>query len=399
MTTHETPTSRWFRWVGTLTLVFGGAWFLLDGWSDSHVLSRQSTWAAITLALALSGVVAARRYHDRLGARLCLGLAAATLPLHFAQLGSACFDLSTGRTDLTFAVLLSAAIVLALVPVLALGGAALFRRWAWPFTALLFGLSCPLLLPTRAGDPIALLVAGELLVLVVVEVSARRQGARFESWNAHAARALLFVPLLILLGRNTLHEITRSWVSASLVTLATLLFFTGRRVPLGRSTRGVLDFAVVVCAAVAASMLALTLSTACLAFAGGILLSCAFCHPRSPAQGLVWLGTTTLCALGWWAWFAASPLVTLTALALCGGYLTLAYHRRSASGSVAHLLLAINLVASAAVSLVRFPVSFGWLLPTTLGISLLLLGSSLQSSSSWPRRAWAKLTGHFSPQV
>ena len=175
-----------------------------------------------------------RKAHPRrsracsIAGKLCLGLGAATIPLHFAQLGSALFELHEHGGATPSSVLLSAGIVLLLAPVLALGGAALVRRWVSPFTLLLFVLACPLLLTTRGGNSIACFAFAELGLLVALEWLVLSRRTDLQGYEGAAVRALLCVPLLILLGRNALHEVTRLWLAAVLATPGALLLLGGK---------------------------------------------------------------------------------------------------------------------------------------------------------------------------
>src|SRR5690349_9851381 len=78
----------WLRWGGAITFLGAGVLFLLEGVDDDGALGRELSWAAITVVLSIFGIVAARAGRDAAGARVLLGLAAATIPAHFAQVGA-----------------------------------------------------------------------------------------------------------------------------------------------------------------------------------------------------------------------------------------------------------------------------------------------------------------------
>src|SRR5947207_13637040 len=80
--------SAWLRWLGALTFLAAGGGFLVEGWTDAATLRREIAWSVVTVGLTVLGIVSARRLRDAAGARVFLGLAAATIPAHFAQVGA-----------------------------------------------------------------------------------------------------------------------------------------------------------------------------------------------------------------------------------------------------------------------------------------------------------------------
>jgi hypothetical protein len=395
MIDNQLAIGRFFRWAGVLALISAGVAFLVEGWTDPHLLPRQLAWAGITLALVVSGVLSARRFRDPLGARVCLGLAAATIPLHFAQLGSSLFELHQDGLATPSSVLLSGGIVLLLVPVLALGGAALVRRWAVPVTLLLFALGCPLLLTTRAGDTIAWFGLAELSVLASLELLVLSRRTDLEGLEGAAVRALLCLPLFILLGRNALHEVTRLWLAALFATPGALLLLGAKRID---ETRGFRDFAELF----AGALLALAGGFASASWAAGpvalataLLAVAALSRNTRQMQGVGWCGTLALGGAVVTGFGAPSHLVSCFGIAVSAGYVALAYQRRALGWCAASACGSLGLAAGLVVSLVSFPVYFGWLLPAVVGLVLLVLGSSVQSPHSRGGRVWASLTEHF----
>ena len=395
MIDNQLAIGRFFRWAGVLALVSAGIAFLVEGWTDPHLLPRQLAWAGITLALVVSGVLSARRFRDPLGARVCLGLAAATIPLHFAQLGGALFELHRDGLATPSSVLLSGCIVLLLVPVLALGGAALVRRWAVPFTLVLFALGCPLLLTTRAGDAIAWFGLAELSVLVSLDLLVLSRRADLEGLEGAAVRALLCLPLFILLGRNAPHEMTRLWFAALFATPGALLLLGARRID---ETRGFRAFAEVLAGALlalAGCLASASWSAGPVAVATALIAVVALSRNTRQMQGVGWCGTLALGGAVVTGFAASSHFATCLGIAVSAGYVALAYRRRALGWCAANACVAFGLAAGLLVSLIAVPVYFGWLLPAVVGLLMLVLGSSVQSPHSRGGRAWASLTEHF----
>ncbi len=398
MSPDELPIGRFLRWAGIFGLLAGGALFLIEGWTDPHLLSRQLAWAGITLALVVSGAVSARRFRDPLGARVGLGLAAATVPLHFAQLGSALFDLGRDGLASRASVVLSGGIVLLLLPALALGAAALVRRWAVPLTLLLFGLSCPLLLTTRAGDVIAWLGLGELLSLVGLELLVLSRRADLDGREGGAVRALLCLPLFILLGRNALHDVTALWFAMLLATIGTFSLLGSKWLSDAGPARDVVEILGGLLLAVAGVLSSASFGAGPVCGATGVLVALALSRATAPARFLGCCGSVALGCAAALGFGGPNTLVTGLGVAVGVGYVALGYQRRSLGWCAMSGGAVFGLLASLLVSLVTVPVYFGWLLPAVGGLLLLVLGSSVQSPHSRGGRIWAGLTAHFSAE-
>ena len=90
------------RWLGCGGIVLSAVIFLLQGFDDVGDVLRN--WAYLILMVALGGIGIALKYtlQDGKSARLLLGLAAAVIPIQFAQLGGMIHTLVTGTTDSSF---------------------------------------------------------------------------------------------------------------------------------------------------------------------------------------------------------------------------------------------------------------------------------------------------------
>ena len=399
MSRENVDIARLFRWAGVLAVLGAGVAFLVEGWTDPRVLPRQLAWAGITLALVTSGVLSARRFRDPSGARVGLGLAAASIPLHFAQLGSALFELRGSGAATPSSVLASGGVVLLLLPVLAVGGAALVRRWALPFTVLLFALGCPLLLTTRSGDTVAWLALGELSLLLGLEQAVLSRRADLAGIEGGAVRALLCLPLFILLGRNALHDVTAFWFALLLATPGALLLAGAKWLGDERGLRTAAELMSSMLLASAALLASASWIAGPVGVASALLVATALSRDTQTTRLLGCLGSTALGLAAATGFGGKSPLVTSWGIVAGLGYLALAYQRRSLPWCALSGCSAFGLVASVLVSLITVPVYFGWLLPAVAGLLLLTLGSSVQSPQSRGGRIWAGLTAHFMTKV
>ena len=90
------------RWLGCGGIVLSAVIFLLQGFDDVGDVLRN--WAYLMLMVALGGIGVALKYvlQDGKSARLLLGLAAAVIPIQFAQLGGMVHSLISGAGDSAF---------------------------------------------------------------------------------------------------------------------------------------------------------------------------------------------------------------------------------------------------------------------------------------------------------
>jgi hypothetical protein len=392
-TRHELGASRWLRWIGSLVFVGSAFWFLVEGWTDEGVLGRELAWAGVTLALTVLGILSVRRLRDATGARIFLGLAAATIPAHFAQLGATTWAYWVEGTSSMGALSGALAVVLALAPPLCLGVRALVRRRGLALTALLFALSLPLVVPSRDGHFVAGTALAELGLLVLLELRAFRHDPELATREGIAARALLAAPCAILLLRNAFYASTPFW-AASLVAAPSVVLLTLPRVrEMGATASRILQ----ACGTVGllGALCATGMDLRLLGLAASVVILAATrmtdIGPRLLGRiGTgVFVATTGVIAIGW------SPLYGLLALAVGALHVLSAYERRSLSQLIATALASVAALAVHLVELVRLPPHGVWIAPAALGIALLWLASLSERHRPTLDRLWLRLVSHF----
>jgi hypothetical protein len=390
---RELGASRWLRWIGCLVFVGGAFSFLVEGWTDQGVLSRELAWAGVTLALTLLGIVSVRRLGDATGARIFLGLAAATIPAHFAQLGATTWAYWVEGTSSAGALAGALALVLALAPPLCLGVRALVRRRGFALTALLFALSSPLVVPSRGGHFVAGTALAELALLVVLELRAFRHDPELATREGIAARALLAVPCAILLVRNAFYPPTPFW-TASLIGAPSVVLLTLPRVrEMGATASRILQ----ACGTVGllGALCATGMDLRLLGLAASVVLLAATRVTDIGPRLLGGIGTgvfdatSGVIAVGW------SPLCGLLALPVGALHVLSAYERRSLPQLVAAALASVAALAVHLVGLVRLPPHGVWIAPAALGIALLWLASLSERHRPTLDRLWLRLLSHF----
>ena len=132
------PLTTILRRLGSVCLVLSGVVFMLQGWKTMTSEEKYLAFLGFTAFLSTAGVVCATWFADTKTARTFLALGAATLPVHFSQLGARLYPAFSGEayaqtssyagtTPYAMLGLLIAGIVIT-IPVAYLGIAALYRE-------------------------------------------------------------------------------------------------------------------------------------------------------------------------------------------------------------------------------------------------------------------------------
>ncbi len=395
-TQAEFSVSACLRWLGAALLFGASTTFLVQGWSEVGVLGRELSWAGLTLALTLFGIWAVRKLDDAKGARVGLGLAAATIPLHFAEMGGGIWSYRHEGLGSLPALGAAALVLAALAPVLGLGVAALVRRRGALLIGCLYLLSAMLLVPTRNGDAISAMVLVELVLLFGFEALVAKRDIRLQTREGIAARCLLLVPVVVLLLRNANYPATDLWLAMLLFlpsALAAALPWVARlsgRVAMWLESLGVLGMT-------GALLIALPIT----AFSGVILstaLAGAAWASRQSGALFAWCGVVALAACSVVAWDNPNVAFILAIVPAGVVHVAVAFRRRSLGClGLASLSTAVGLVGQLALH-VRWPAQNAWMLAAGVGVLLLVVASLVDSKRGELERLWAHLSRHFAEE-
>ncbi len=395
MSSESSSVSTWLRWIGAALLVGATTTYLVQGWTDIGVLGRELSWAALTVSLAAYGIVAIRKLDDPKGARVGLALAAATIPVHFAEVGGGVWSyFHEGLGSLT-KVLVAALVLVPIAPLLALGVSALVRRRSAALTGTLYLLSAALLVPTRHGDVIAAMVVAELLLVMLLEMFVWRRDVRLETPEGVTARCLLLVPVAILLLRNANYPATDLWISAVLFFPASIALVSSRferlnrRVAIALETAGVFGVAGSLVMALWASAFSAVLVSAALAL---------YAHRARSGAFFQWcgVGLFALCALI--AFDTPDAALSLSIVPAAVVHAGVAYRRRSLGGLITACAAGVvGLVGQMSLHL-RFPAENAWIVAAGAGVVFLVLASLIESRRADIQRVWARLGRHFAEE-
>jgi hypothetical protein len=385
------------RAIGAATFVVAGASFLVEGWTDPGILRRQLLWAAGTLLMTLCGILAARRFRDAVGARVFLGLAAATIPAHFAQVGSSVWALYGEKTGTLTEVLAAGGILLALAPPLALGVSALVRRRARLLVGLIFLTGLPLLLPTRNGDAVAFMSALELLLCLGLEATVFRHDKLFETVEGVAARVLVFLPCVVMLVRNALYVETRAWgaalIAAPALSALVLPRVWSRTGHLARAFQIAGGLGLCLAAGVAIQ----NHTALCVALSVVTLLASELV--TGEPEVFAWGATGFLAAAG--ALSVLEPGIGYLLAAVPFGLLHAfaAFRRRAPARTACAAAITVISVVARLATLIRFPVHHVWVPAVAISLAFLIAASALERHRDGLHRILSRLEGHFAPKA
>lgn len=238
----ESKKERWsvpaiLRFGGALILLTSATTFLFQNWDLWTDIQRYYGFLIYTVVLTATGFFCGVKLHEGKSARTLLAVVGAIIPVHFSQLGALLYsclgaplasypEWLTWKAPATGTALFTVALGIAvLIPTALTVFTALARPHARLLTAGLISGSAFLLLPIR--DPVFICIIG-MVMLIGGMVLDRRLAVNTACRTGEGvmARAMLGLPLLILLGRSLhLYEFSFMVLSLALMTVAVFFFY------------------------------------------------------------------------------------------------------------------------------------------------------------------------------
>ncbi len=228
------------RWFGAGAVGISGLLYLLQGFENIDGALRNWVYLGLMLILVGGGLVSRLTLSDAKGARLFFALAAAVIPVQFAQLGGMIHQLLAAdgvdrwshfaAVTPTTTALVAAVTAVMLVPVAYSGFSILARGEARHLTLAFSALNVLLLIPER--DTILGAAVLAILVAAVLHLERRYFASReappvFRTAEGAAVRAMFLLPLAIAATRFGLH-VEALWGYCALgALLGTTLIFGG----------------------------------------------------------------------------------------------------------------------------------------------------------------------------
>ncbi|MDO9107069.1 MAG: hypothetical protein Q7U57_19180 [Methylovulum sp.] len=227
---------RYLRWAGTALIVISATGFMLQGHADLLPAYRYWLGLAFTLLLCLGGLICAYGLKETTGARIFFALGVGFLPVHVSQLSAMIYNFSQGDLALQLPydwlqfsplkpslIAVDFAITAALLVLVSYTGFSMLarRQVKTLMIAMLLGNSL-LLLPVRDGFWIPLIIVCLFIALRTCEQKLRQDTAML-LFEGFTARALVGLPLLIILGRSILYPVSLTLI----VTLISMVAVIG----------------------------------------------------------------------------------------------------------------------------------------------------------------------------
>jgi len=230
-----TKITTYLRWIGSLLIVFSAISFMLQGHEEILPAYRYWIGLGLTLLLCGGGLVCAYLFNETKGARIFFGLGAAFLPVQVSQVSGMIYGYWHGQAALQpqynwlqFMDISPAVIALDFVitgALLLLVSYACYSMLARKHLKTLLWASVAgnimLMLPIRDASIIPFMIAGLFMLLRSVEHRLHNDSSMRLS-EGMAARALMSLPLWIIVGRSLLHPVS---FMLGLVVLAIIVVY------------------------------------------------------------------------------------------------------------------------------------------------------------------------------
>jgi hypothetical protein len=208
--------SSLLRLLGAAVLVASLSIFLFQGWLSSGDLYRFAVLIGFSVLLSGAGLASSHVIGDNVSARLFMAIALCAVVVDFAVAGGLVYSIwnveAAGRHFPTFATwhlasgaTTAAAVTAAcivLTPIVWMAMRALARQTATLLTRLFILACAELLVPVRDENIIALsgITLGAILIAALAAAGRRELG--FTTTEGRYARAVVLLPVLVMLGRQ-----------------------------------------------------------------------------------------------------------------------------------------------------------------------------------------------------
>ena len=210
--------TSYLRWVGSLLIILSAISFMLQGYSEISASYRYWVSLGLTLLLCGGGLVCAYLFNETKGARIFFGLGTAFLSVQVSQVGAMIYAYVQGEnalqpafTSLQFSHVSPSIIAIDLVLtglLLVLISYASYSILARKhLKTLLFSslaANAVLILPIRDAQLTPFIIAALFIFIRRIEHGLHNDKS-MQLFEGLAARALLSLPLWIIIGRSLLH--------------------------------------------------------------------------------------------------------------------------------------------------------------------------------------------------
>lgn len=390
------------RWMGAGAVIVAGVLFMLQGIHSIGFMSRHWIFLGITAGLGTLGLFLGTRLKETRGARTFLGLAVASLPVLFSQLGAMIHSLVSTKVASSMpemflvqalsssaVALTTTATLLVTIPLVGLGFLVLVRPRAWILTAAHFAANACILLPGRDPTQVGLLVLAMTVLVYVVDLLYLRPEPVLRTTEGIFARLMLTAPIVTVLVRAIFGEISGVFVGCVLGAIGFAAFFVTKGTELRNGVKQTIQAVgacgmsigwVVLAAVISNALQVSELITPFVAAipVAGLLVALSSQVESKSAAGLY----RALAALGLFMTIASThlfgPDTWVSILSICCGSLVvvtgLVYRQKAVF--ILGLFGGATGLVSAVFSAVTFNAASIWAVPAGLGV-LILIGASV----------------------
>lgn len=229
---------RLLRFVGGGMLIAAAATFMVQHWKPGDDIARYFWLVGLSVTVCATGWFCGLRLGDGRGARTLFGLVLGIAPVHFAVLGGLLYSqfaldptpLSVGRAlweaPSPFAAALTALVGVALLwPMCWLSLRVFVRENASRLATAFIVANALVLVPLRAPSTVAWLVLAASVLVIYLQQRVFVGNVSLSTGEGRLSRALLAVPLVILVGRTlVLYESTQAFTGAVWLVASVLAF-------------------------------------------------------------------------------------------------------------------------------------------------------------------------------
>lgn len=218
--TKENKFTSLTRWIGGGAMVLSAIQFLTNGKYDLNTLDTYYLFLGLNVITFFLGIIMAKQMKAFKTARAFLGITLTMLPAAFAQFGGfvhSKFGAQSGNLPTFFklafpegAAFVEVAIIslVFLVPITMISLKVFNRREATKIGLAFLGCNLLLLVPIRIDWIIGCMILGQM----IVNMHILKWREKYNTFEEKASRLLLFVPILIMAGRNLLHPYSQGYI-------------------------------------------------------------------------------------------------------------------------------------------------------------------------------------------
>ncbi len=221
--------TTYLRWIGSALITLSAISFMLQGYDEILPAYRYWVGLGLTLLLCGGGLICAYLFHETKGARIFFGLGAAFLPVQVTQVSAMIYGHWHGKQALQpeyswlqfmdvspTVIALDLAITGLLLFLVSYASFSILARKHLKTLLIASAIgNMILMLPIRDDSLVPFIIAGLFIYLRHIEQHLHNDRS-MRLKEGLAARALIYLPLLIITGRSMLHP--TSWILALVVS-------------------------------------------------------------------------------------------------------------------------------------------------------------------------------------